>query len=51
MQVLVVWILDIVHSTMICTANWQNLVKNFGNWDGLDYITWQVPSLSSYIAG
>ncbi|RPD70782.1 hypothetical protein L226DRAFT_513983 [Lentinus tigrinus ALCF2SS1-7] len=40
--VVVVWILDIVHSAMICTANWQNLVKNFGKWDGLDYITWSI---------
>ncbi|RDX51502.1 hypothetical protein OH76DRAFT_1554899 [Lentinus brumalis] len=38
----VVWILDTIHSAMICTANWQNLIVNFGNFEGLDYITWSI---------
>ncbi|KAI0369927.1 hypothetical protein BV20DRAFT_945127 [Pilatotrama ljubarskyi] len=35
-------ILDCVHSAMICIANWQNLVVNFGRFDRLDRISWCV---------
>ncbi|PIL29220.1 hypothetical protein GSI_09269 [Ganoderma sinense ZZ0214-1] len=38
--VVFIWILDVVHSTTVCIANWENLISNFGILDGLDHITW-----------
>ena len=34
--------LDILHSAMICTANWQNLVVDYGEFITLDRITWSI---------
>ncbi|TBU43126.1 hypothetical protein BD309DRAFT_131822 [Dichomitus squalens] len=41
--VLVLWVLDILHSAMICIANWQNLVVDYGAYNTLDNITWSIP--------
>ncbi|KAH9855830.1 hypothetical protein C2E23DRAFT_552397 [Lenzites betulinus] len=41
-MVALIWILDCIHSVMVGIANWQNLVANFGKFDGLDGITWSV---------
>ncbi|KAI0641145.1 hypothetical protein C8Q79DRAFT_324129 [Trametes meyenii] len=38
-MVATVWILDCLHSAMVCIANWQNLISSFGNFEGLDNIT------------
>ncbi|KAI0825380.1 hypothetical protein BC628DRAFT_1419341 [Trametes gibbosa] len=40
--VALIWILDCIHSAMVGIANWQNLVVNFGKFDGLDGITWSI---------
>ncbi|KAH9938986.1 uncharacterized protein BXZ73DRAFT_99661 [Epithele typhae] len=37
-----VWSLDLLHSAMVCAANWQNLIVGFGDFDKLDYITWSI---------
>ncbi|TBU30835.1 hypothetical protein BD311DRAFT_658003 [Dichomitus squalens] len=41
-MVIFIWVLDLTHSMMVCIANWQNLVVNFGMFDNLDHITWWV---------
>ena len=35
-------ILDILHSSLVCTANWQMLIKDYGEFSTLDYIQWCV---------
>ncbi|KAI1790437.1 hypothetical protein LXA43DRAFT_503517 [Ganoderma leucocontextum] len=40
--VLAVWVLDIIHSAMICTANWQLLILNYGAYATLDHIAWPI---------
>ncbi|KAI1790438.1 hypothetical protein LXA43DRAFT_1148079 [Ganoderma leucocontextum] len=41
-MVIFIWVLDLVHSMMVCIANWENLIANFGGFDNLDYITWSI---------
>ncbi|KAM5542192.1 hypothetical protein V8D89_004065 [Ganoderma adspersum] len=41
-MVIFIWVLDLVHSMMVCIANWENLISNFGGFDNLDYITWSI---------
>ncbi|KAI0779050.1 hypothetical protein BD413DRAFT_125249 [Trametes elegans] len=40
--VFLIWLLDIVHSSMAITANWQYLILHFGDWDHIDNITWSI---------
>ena len=35
-------VLDIVHSVMICTAEWQLLIINYGAFATLDHIAWPI---------
>ena len=35
-------VLDIVHSVMICTAEWQLLIINYGAFAKLDHIAWPI---------
>ncbi|KAJ3481815.1 hypothetical protein NLI96_g7405 [Meripilus lineatus] len=37
-----VWILDLMHTGMICGSNWNYLIGNFGNADIADTIPWTV---------
>ncbi|KAI9065550.1 hypothetical protein FKP32DRAFT_1567728 [Trametes sanguinea] len=38
--VLIIWLLDLTHSAMVCTANWENLIVHYGDVAALDSITW-----------
>ncbi|KAI0358802.1 hypothetical protein OH77DRAFT_1518095 [Trametes cingulata] len=40
--VLLVWLLDLLHSSMVCTANWENLIVHYGDFDALDSIAWSI---------
>ncbi|KAI8983232.1 hypothetical protein BD414DRAFT_490307 [Trametes punicea] len=40
--VLAVWVLDLTHSAMVCTANWENMVVHYGGFDTLDSIAWSI---------
>ncbi|KAI0641146.1 hypothetical protein C8Q79DRAFT_1014561 [Trametes meyenii] len=40
--VLAVWVLDLMHSAMVCTANWENLIVHFGAFEELDSIAWSI---------
>ncbi|CDO74816.1 hypothetical protein BN946_scf185001.g64 [Trametes cinnabarina] len=40
--VLIVWLLDLTHSAMVCTANWENLVVHYGDVAALDSIAWSI---------
>ncbi|KAI0638838.1 hypothetical protein C8Q77DRAFT_1151874 [Trametes polyzona] len=40
--VLVIWTLDLIHSSMVITANWENLVAHYGAFDKLDSIAWSI---------
>ncbi|PIL30724.1 hypothetical protein GSI_06892 [Ganoderma sinense ZZ0214-1] len=41
--VFAVWVLDILHSAMICTANWKLLILDYGAFASLDHIAWPIP--------
>ncbi|KAI0716332.1 hypothetical protein C8Q76DRAFT_723759 [Earliella scabrosa] len=41
-MVLLLFVLDITHSAMICTANWQNLMTSFGNYGEFSRISWSI---------
>ncbi|EJF67448.1 hypothetical protein BD309DRAFT_1077320 [Dichomitus squalens] len=41
-MVLVVWVIDALHSIMTMNANWQYLIQRFGDWDTTDEITWSI---------
>jgi len=38
----IIWSLDILHSCLVCGADWFYLVHNFGNFDAPDSIPWEV---------
>ncbi|KAH9927924.1 uncharacterized protein BXZ73DRAFT_102433 [Epithele typhae] len=40
--VLLIWVLDSLHSAMVCLANWEDLVVNFGRFNTLDVIPWSI---------
>ncbi|EKM49661.1 uncharacterized protein PHACADRAFT_214190 [Phanerochaete carnosa HHB-10118-sp] len=40
-MVALVWVMDLLHTCLICVASWMDLVERFGDWD-LDRITWSV---------
>ncbi|KAI0327988.1 hypothetical protein GY45DRAFT_1372750 [Cubamyces sp. BRFM 1775] len=40
--VLAIWLLDITHSAMVCTANWENLIVHYGDYGALDNIAWSI---------
>ncbi|RPD59411.1 hypothetical protein L226DRAFT_562633 [Lentinus tigrinus ALCF2SS1-7] len=40
--VLAVWLLDITHSAFVCTANWENLIADYGAYSTLDEIQWSI---------
>ncbi|KAI0762404.1 hypothetical protein C8Q74DRAFT_149267 [Fomes fomentarius] len=41
-MVVAIWILDLIHSGMVCVANWQNVIASFGVWQRVDYIHWSI---------
>ncbi|KAL1940665.1 hypothetical protein VTO73DRAFT_8100 [Trametes versicolor] len=40
--VIAIWMLDVLHSSMAITANWENLVIHYGSFDKLDSIAWSI---------
>ncbi|RDX51500.1 hypothetical protein OH76DRAFT_1481413 [Lentinus brumalis] len=40
--VLAVWFLDLIHSAFVCTANWENLIADYGAYSTLDEIQWSI---------
>ncbi|TCD65580.1 hypothetical protein EIP91_002464 [Steccherinum ochraceum] len=42
MIVLCIWLLDLVHSILVSTANWTYLIDNYGNSNISDTIFWSV---------
>ncbi|KAI0786928.1 hypothetical protein C8Q75DRAFT_253751 [Abortiporus biennis] len=40
--VAIIWLLDIVHTAMVCTVNWTYMIANFGDSDVFDFIPWSV---------
>ncbi|OBZ65188.1 hypothetical protein A0H81_14830 [Grifola frondosa] len=42
LMVSAIWILDLAHAAMACTANWEYLIANFGNSTISDTINWSV---------
>lgn len=40
--VVAVWLLDITHSALVCTANWGNLIVDYGEFQTLDDIQWSI---------
>ncbi|ETW79023.1 hypothetical protein HETIRDRAFT_104338 [Heterobasidion irregulare TC 32-1] len=42
MMVVLVWILDAIHTSLVCTASWDYVVLNFGRPDIADYIPTSV---------
>ncbi|KAI1786831.1 hypothetical protein LXA43DRAFT_752757 [Ganoderma leucocontextum] len=42
LMVLVIWVIDALHSIMTMIANWKYLIGQFGEWDTTDEITWPI---------
>ncbi|KAI0757580.1 hypothetical protein C8Q80DRAFT_1265479 [Daedaleopsis nitida] len=40
--ILAVWLLDIAHSALVCTSNWQSLITEYGEFQMLDKIQWSI---------
>ncbi|KAM5535255.1 hypothetical protein V8D89_011061 [Ganoderma adspersum] len=42
LMVLLIWVIDALHSIMTIIANWKYLIGRFGDWSTIDDITWPI---------
>ncbi|TCD66512.1 hypothetical protein EIP91_001288 [Steccherinum ochraceum] len=42
LSVALIWVVDLLHTSMASAANWEYLIENFGNDSIADHITWTI---------